>query len=74
MGNAWWNLTLRFLLELSALLGLGMAGCSFPAGFGRWILAFALPIVAAVLWAPSRCSTIRADRAGRRCRCRAPSG
>jgi len=50
MGNAWWNLTLRFLLELSALLGLGMAGWSFPAGFGRWILAFALPIVAAVLW------------------------
>src|SRR3954469_22015221 len=25
MGNAWWNLTLRFLLELAALLGLGFA-------------------------------------------------
>ena len=28
MGNAWWNLTLRFLLELAALLGLGIAGWS----------------------------------------------
>lgn len=50
MGNAWWNLTLRFLLELAALLGLGMAGWSFPVGFSRWILAVALPLVAAVLW------------------------
>ncbi|RUU00255.1 DUF2568 domain-containing protein [Mesorhizobium sp. USDA-HM6] len=50
MGNAWWNLTLRFLLELSALLGLGMAGWSLPAEFWRWILAVALPLVAAVLW------------------------
>ncbi|KUM29011.1 hypothetical protein AU467_01325 [Mesorhizobium loti] len=50
MGNAWWNLTLRFLLELSALLGLGMAGWSIPAEFWRWIFAIALPLVAAVLW------------------------
>ncbi|AZO27995.1 YrdB family protein [Mesorhizobium sp. M1B.F.Ca.ET.045.04.1.1] len=50
MGNAWWNLTLRFLLELSALLGLGMAGWSFPVEFWRWILAIALPLIAAVLW------------------------
>ncbi|RWM12235.1 MAG: DUF2568 domain-containing protein [Mesorhizobium sp.] len=50
MGNAWWNLTLRFLLELSALLGLGMAGWTFSAAFWRWILAIALPLVAAVLW------------------------
>jgi len=50
MGNAWWNLTLRFLLELAALLGLGMAGWSLSAGFWRWILAIALPIAAAVLW------------------------
>lgn len=50
MGNAWWNLTLRFLLELAALLGLAMAGWSLPDGFGRWILAIALPLVAAVLW------------------------
>ncbi|WP_434723927.1 YrdB family protein [Mesorhizobium sp. RIZ17] len=50
MGNAWWNLILRFLLELAALLGLGMAGWSLSAGFWRWILAIGLPIVAAVLW------------------------
>ncbi|MEW6632293.1 MAG: DUF2568 domain-containing protein [Pseudomonadota bacterium] len=50
MGNAWWNLTLRFLLELAALLGLGMAGWSLSAGFWRWILAGALPLLAAVLW------------------------
>ncbi|WP_246680156.1 hypothetical protein [Mesorhizobium sp. B2-8-9] len=39
MGNAWWNLTLRFLLELAALLGLGMVGWSFAVDFSRWILA-----------------------------------
>ncbi|MBZ9881296.1 YrdB family protein [Mesorhizobium sp. CA10] len=50
MGNAWWNLTLRFLLELAALLGLGMVGWSFAVDFSRWILAVALPLVAAVLW------------------------
>ncbi|SFO16009.1 Protein of unknown function [Mesorhizobium sp. NFR06] len=50
MGSTWWNLTLRFLLELAALLGLGMADWSLSAGFWRWILAIALPLVAAVLW------------------------
>ncbi|MDX8520140.1 YrdB family protein [Mesorhizobium dulcispinae] len=50
MGNAWWNLTLRFLLELSALLGLGMAGWTFSTEFWRWILAITLPLVAAVFW------------------------
>jgi hypothetical protein len=50
MGNAWWNLTLRFLLELAALLGLGMAGWSLSEGWWRWILALALPLVAAALW------------------------
>ena len=28
VGNAWRNLTLRFLLELATLLGLGIAGWS----------------------------------------------
>ncbi|MGX7874881.1 YrdB family protein [Mesorhizobium sp. ORM6] len=50
MGNAWWNLTLRFLLELAALLGLGMAGWSFSSEWWRWGLAVALPFIAAVLW------------------------
>ncbi|UCI09102.1 YrdB family protein [Mesorhizobium sp. B1-1-8] len=50
VGNAWWNLTLRFLLELAALLGLGMAGWSLSDGWLRWILAPGLPLVAAALW------------------------
>ncbi|MER8957573.1 YrdB family protein [Mesorhizobium sp. M0701] len=50
VGNVWWNLTLRFLLELAALLGLGMAGWSLSAGMWRLILAVALPFVAAALW------------------------
>ena len=50
MGNAWWNLTLRFLLELSALLGLGIAGWSLCGGWWRWLLALTLPVIAAVLW------------------------
>ncbi|MER9554629.1 YrdB family protein [Mesorhizobium sp. M0323] len=50
VGNVWWNLTLRFLLELAALLGLGMAGWSLSAGMWRWILAMSLPFVAAALW------------------------
>ncbi|MER8801702.1 MULTISPECIES: DUF2568 domain-containing protein [unclassified Mesorhizobium] len=50
MANVWWNLTLRFMLELAALLGLGMAGWSLSAGMWRWTLAAALPFVAAALW------------------------
>ncbi|TRC97375.1 DUF2568 domain-containing protein [Mesorhizobium sp. WSM4303] len=50
MGNAWWNLILRFLLELTALLGVGMAGWNLSDGRLRWILALGLPLVAAVLW------------------------
>jgi hypothetical protein len=50
MGNAWWNLTLRFLLELAALLGLGIAGWGLSEGWWRWLLALALPLIAAALW------------------------
>ncbi|MER9329035.1 YrdB family protein [Mesorhizobium sp. M0488] len=50
MGNAWWNLTLRFLLELAALLGLGIWGWSLVGGLWRWIPALALPFIAAALW------------------------
>ncbi|MGX5847127.1 YrdB family protein [Mesorhizobium sp. PL10] len=50
MGNAWWNLTLRFLLELAALLGLGMAGWNLSEGWSRWTFAVGLPLIAAVLW------------------------
>jgi len=50
MGNAWWNLTLRFLLELAALFGLGIFGWSLSGGWSRWVLALAFPIIAAALW------------------------
>jgi hypothetical protein len=50
MGNAWWNLTLRFLLELAALLGLGMAGWSLCGTVWRWIAAPVVPLIAAILW------------------------
>lgn len=50
MGNAWWNLTLRFLLELAALLGLGLSGWGLSDGLWRWLLALALPLIAAALW------------------------
>jgi hypothetical protein len=51
VGNAWWNLALRFLLELAALLGLGMAGWSLSSGVWCWIVALAVPVAVAVIWA-----------------------
>ncbi|MER9136856.1 YrdB family protein [Mesorhizobium sp. M0830] len=50
MGNAWWNLTLRFLLELAALLGLGIASWALSHDWWRWVAALAIPLVAAALW------------------------
>jgi uncharacterized protein DUF2568 len=50
VGNAWWNLTLRFLLELAALFGLGMAGWSLSGGWWRWVVALVVPLIAAALW------------------------
>ncbi|ESY72389.1 YrdB family protein [Mesorhizobium sp. M0051] len=50
MGNAWWNLTLRFLLELAALLGLGIASWGLSHDWWRWVAALAIPLVAAALW------------------------
>ena len=51
MASAWWNLTLRFLLELAALAGFGLAGWRLgDSSFWRWPLALSLPVTAAVLW------------------------
>ena len=44
------NLTLRFLLELAALGGLGYWGWTQHTGLPRWILGIGLPIAAAILW------------------------
>nr|WP_246811690.1 YrdB family protein [Mesorhizobium silamurunense] len=50
LGNAWWNLTLRFLLELAALLGLAMAGWGLSGEVWRWAAAPVVPLIAAALW------------------------
>ena len=47
---AGWNLALRFALEVTALVGIGMAGWRLADGTWGWILVIAAPLVAAVLW------------------------
>ncbi len=44
------NLALRFLLEILALVALGVGAYSTAAGPLAWVLAIALPLVAAVVW------------------------
>lgn len=50
MGSHPANLALRFLLELAALVGLGMWGWSMTDGWFRVALAVAMPVVGAALW------------------------
>lgn len=50
MGSHPANLALRFLLELAALVGLGMWGWSMTDGWFRVVLAVAMPVVGAALW------------------------
>ncbi|BCH30798.1 hypothetical protein MesoLjLc_27280 [Mesorhizobium sp. L-8-10] len=51
IASAWWNLTLRFLLELAALAGFGLAGWRLgDSSLWRWPLALLFPAVAAALW------------------------
>ena len=44
------NLALRFILELSALFALGFRGWTQHEGILGVVLAFAIPLAAAVLW------------------------
>ena len=44
------NLALRFILELSALFALGFRGWTQHEGILRVVMAFAIPLAAAVLW------------------------
>lgn len=50
MGSHPLNLVLRFLLELSALTSLGIWGWKQDEGWLRFILAFGIPIILAVIW------------------------
>lgn len=51
MGSHPANLALRFLLELVALLSLGLWGWRMGAGASRWVLVLGLPLLAAAAWA-----------------------
>ncbi|HKJ55146.1 MAG TPA: YrdB family protein [Nitriliruptoraceae bacterium] len=45
-----WNLALRFVLEMAALVGLGLAAWGATTGVLRWVLVFLLPLAAAACW------------------------
>ncbi|MEX0868361.1 MAG: DUF2568 domain-containing protein [Nitriliruptoraceae bacterium] len=53
---AGWNQALRFVLELSALVGLCALGWTIADAAVRWVFAILLPVAAAVVWA-----TVRVD-------------
>jgi hypothetical protein len=44
------NLTLRFLLEIAALVAIGYWGFSQHAGLWRFVFGIGGPVIAAVLW------------------------
>jgi hypothetical protein len=50
MGSHPLNLAFRFLLELAALIALGVWGWSLATGAARFVAALAAPIVAAAMW------------------------
>lgn len=45
-----WNLTLRFLLEMAALVGLGALAWDKANGVMRWIGVIAIPLLVAAAW------------------------
>ena len=50
MGSHPINLTIRFLLELSTLLAMGVWGWRQSEGWFRFVLAFGIPLLFAVVW------------------------
>jgi hypothetical protein len=50
MGSHPINLAIRFLLELSALLAMGVWGWRQGEGWFRFLLALGVPIIAAIVW------------------------
>jgi len=50
MGSNPLNLTLRFVLELSALVSFGYWGWTQHEDPARWLWAIGLPLVAAIIW------------------------
>jgi len=45
-----WNLVLRAVLEIGALVGLGAAAWALSTGAMRWVAVIAVSIVTATLW------------------------
>ena len=50
MGSHPLNLALRFLLEVSALVAMGVWGWQYGEGWLRFVLAVGVPLVAAAIW------------------------
>jgi len=50
MGSHPINLTIRFLLELTALAAIGIWGWKQSDGWLRFVLALGIPIIVAVIW------------------------
>lgn len=50
MGSHPLNLFVRLVLELAAVIGLGLWGWSLGTGVERWLLAATAPLVAALAW------------------------
>jgi len=54
MANNPYNLALRFLLEVLALVAVGYWGWSVGGGWLRYVLALVIPLVISILWATFR--------------------
>jgi hypothetical protein len=50
MGSNPINLTVRFFLELTALIAMGFWGWNQGEGALRFLLAFGIPVIAVVMW------------------------
>jgi Protein of unknown function (DUF2568) len=50
MGSNPINLTVRFILEMTALIAMGLWGWKQGNGAFRFVLAFGIPVIAATLW------------------------
>ena len=50
MGSHPINLTVRFLLEVSALLAMGVWSWNQSEGWFRFVLALGIPLIAAIVW------------------------
>ena len=50
MGSNPINLAVRFFLELTALMAMGFWGWNQGKGALRFVLAFGIPVIAAIIW------------------------